>query len=52
MKYLDTKDPVSATVTIPVDAKYIGKQLSVYYSEDDITRSKLAGYTVQDDEKG
>ena len=49
MKNNKTNDSAIATVTIPVDVSYVGKQLTVYYSEDDITRTKLAKYTVQAD---
>jgi hypothetical protein len=51
MKNNKTSDSAIATVTLPVDASYIGKQLSVYYSEDDITWNQLGRYLVQDDTK-
>ena len=51
MKNLDTNDPVSATVTVPVDVSYIGKNINVNSSEDDISWSKVGIYVGQDDGK-
>lgn len=49
MKNNRTRDPAIATVTIPVDASYSGKRIMLYYSDDDITRTKFGEQIAQAD---